>query len=125
MSREREVRFFPADRLREFTLRVFRSLGVADSEIAAEVLSCADRRGIDSHGVARLRSYVGLLAAGRINPRPALRATRAAPGTRGPLVPGDPERAAETERARTGVPLLPAVVEELRDVSRQTGVPFD
>jgi L-2-hydroxycarboxylate dehydrogenase (NAD+) len=53
-----------------------------------------------------------------------LRATRPAPGTTGPLVPGDPERAAEAQRQRDGVPLLPAVVEDLREVSRQTGVPF-
>ena len=45
--------------------------------------------------------------------------------TNGPLLPGDPEREAEKERARTGIPLLPAVVEELRQISRQTGVPFE
>jgi LDH2 family malate/lactate/ureidoglycolate dehydrogenase len=73
-----EARRFPAERLREFSARVFASLGVPDAEArtAAEVLSCADRRGIDSHGVARLGSYVEMLAAGRINPRPALRVVR-------------------------------------------------
>jgi LDH2 family malate/lactate/ureidoglycolate dehydrogenase len=54
-----------------------------------------------------------------------LRATRPAPGTEGPLLPGDPEREAEKERARTGVPLGPAVVGELREISRQTGVPLE
>jgi L-2-hydroxycarboxylate dehydrogenase (NAD+) len=54
-----------------------------------------------------------------------LRATRPAPGTKGPLVPGDPERDAENERSVHGIPLLPAVVEELRDISRQTGIPLD
>jgi len=54
-----------------------------------------------------------------------LRATRPAPGTRGPLVPGDPEREAEALRSRDGIPLLPAVVEELRAVALQTGVRFD
>ena len=53
-----------------------------------------------------------------------LRATRPAPGTTGPLVPGDPERAAEAERRREGIPLLAPVVEDLRVVSRLTGVPF-
>jgi L-2-hydroxycarboxylate dehydrogenase (NAD+) len=53
-----------------------------------------------------------------------LRATRPAPGTSGPLIPGDPERLAERERERTGVPLLPAVVADLEDVSLRTGVPF-
>jgi len=53
-----------------------------------------------------------------------LRATKPAPGTNGPLIPGDPERIAEAERRRAGVPLLPAVVAELRDISRQTGIAF-
>ncbi|HEX8337894.1 MAG TPA: Ldh family oxidoreductase [Pyrinomonadaceae bacterium] len=54
-----------------------------------------------------------------------MRATRPAPGTRGPLIPGDPERAAEAARRRDGIPLLPSVVEDLRSVSAQTQVPFD
>ena len=54
-----------------------------------------------------------------------LRKTKPAPGTSGPLIPGDPEREAEKERARTGIPLVAAVVEDLRDISRITGVPFD
>jgi L-2-hydroxycarboxylate dehydrogenase (NAD+) len=54
-----------------------------------------------------------------------LRATRPAPGTQGPLIPGDPERLAEAERSDRGIPLLPAVAKDLRDISRQTGVAFD
>ena len=54
-----------------------------------------------------------------------LRATRPAPGTRGPLIPGDPERAAQAERDEGGVPLVPAVLEDLRDISRRTGVPLE
>jgi LDH2 family malate/lactate/ureidoglycolate dehydrogenase len=53
-----------------------------------------------------------------------LRATRPAPGTSGPLIPGDPERMAEKERSREGVPLLPAVIAELEDIARRTGVEF-
>ena len=54
-----------------------------------------------------------------------LRGTRPAPGTEGPLVPGDPEREAEAARAVSGIPLLPPVVDDLREISRTTGVPFD
>jgi LDH2 family malate/lactate/ureidoglycolate dehydrogenase len=54
-----------------------------------------------------------------------LRATRPAPGTPGVLIPGDPERRAEAERRVTGIPLLPAVVADLRDVSARTGIPFE
>jgi L-2-hydroxycarboxylate dehydrogenase (NAD+) len=54
-----------------------------------------------------------------------LRATRPAPGTEGPLLPGDPERAAEGERRERGVPLPMSVVEQLRALSRRTGIAFD
>jgi L-2-hydroxycarboxylate dehydrogenase (NAD+) len=53
------------------------------------------------------------------------RATKPAPGTNGPLIPGDPERQNEQLRREKGVPLIPAVIEELRDISSKTGVPFD
>ena len=53
-----------------------------------------------------------------------LRKTRPAPGTNGPLVPGDPEREAEAIRRRDGIPLVLPVIEELRDISRQTGIAF-
>jgi L-2-hydroxycarboxylate dehydrogenase (NAD+) len=78
-----ETRVFPWPRLHEFCARVFRHLGVPDDEAvrAADVLSEADRRGIDSHGVARLRTYYDLLAAGRINPRPRPRIVRETPST--------------------------------------------
>jgi len=53
------------------------------------------------------------------------RSTKPAPGTDGPLIPGDPEREAEVLRAKTGIPLVPAVVDDLRHISRATGIPFD
>ena len=52
------------------------------------------------------------------------RATKPAPGTNGPLIPGDPEREAEKIRSREGVPLIAPVVEELRAISKKTGIPF-
>lgn len=69
---------FPADYLRDFTRRVFMHFGVspAEASIAADVLSKADLRGIDSHGVARLRAYVDMFTIGRINPRPDVRIVR-------------------------------------------------
>ena len=36
----------------------------------------SDLRGIDSHGIARLRSYVGMLSVGRINPKPNISIVR-------------------------------------------------
>ena len=53
------------------------------------------------------------------------RATKPAPGTNGPLIPGDPEREMEQVRCKKGVPLILPVVEELRDISRKTGISFE
>jgi len=79
----RETRVFPWPRLHEFCAGVFRHLGVpeAESRLAADVLSSADRRGIDSHGVARLRTYFDLISVGKINPRPRPRIVRESPST--------------------------------------------
>jgi len=51
-----------------------------------------------------------------------LRGTRPAPGTSGPLIPGDPEREAYTERMRNGIPLVAKVVQDLEDVASRRGV---
>jgi len=69
---------FSADYLRDFTRRVFVHYGVpaSDAVIAADVLSKADLRGIDSHGVARLRTYVDMFTIGRVNPKPNIRIVR-------------------------------------------------
>jgi len=40
------------------------------------------------------------------------------------LIPGDPERWMEKERRENGIPLLPAVVEDLRKLSDKLGLPF-
>src|SRR5436309_14522823 len=74
---------FPWPRLHEFCAGVFRHLGVPEAEarLAADVLSSADRRGIDSHGVARLRTYFDLISVGKINPRPRPRIVRESPST--------------------------------------------
>lgn len=64
--------------LHDFTVRVFVQYGVpeADAVLAADVLAYSDLHGIDSHGVARLKTYSDLLAAGRINPKPKPKVVR-------------------------------------------------
>jgi LDH2 family malate/lactate/ureidoglycolate dehydrogenase len=78
-----EAKSFPIEVLREFSTRVFLHFGApkADAAQAADVLASADLRGIDSHGVARLTSYVGLLSEGLINPTPKIRIVRSTPST--------------------------------------------
>jgi len=53
------------------------------------------------------------------------RNTKPAPGTNGPLIPGDPEREAEAIRSKSGIPLIKPVVDDLLDISRKTGIPFE
>lgn len=54
-----------------------------------------------------------------------LRSSKPQPGTNGPLIPGDPEREEEKLRLVKGIPLIEPVITELRDISNQTGIPFD
>ena len=60
----------PARRLRAFSRDVFRACGVssADAELCADVLIAADLRGIDTHGISRLKYYADRLASGITKP---------------------------------------------------------
>jgi L-2-hydroxycarboxylate dehydrogenase (NAD+) len=40
------------------------------------------------------------------------------------LIPGDPEHEAEAIRRKEGIPLIKAVVDDLKDISKQTGIKF-
>jgi LDH2 family malate/lactate/ureidoglycolate dehydrogenase len=73
-----EAKFFAIDQLRKFAAKTFTRLGVpdADADQAADVLLAADRRGIDSHGVSRLKAYCDLLATGKVRPRAKVRVVR-------------------------------------------------
>ena len=73
-----QTQTFSLAKLRDFIIRVFTTLDIPeeDAQQAAEILTLSDLRGIDSHGIARLRTYVGLLKAGRINPRPEIKIVR-------------------------------------------------
>lgn len=64
--------------LRSFIERVFKACDIPQSDAlqASDVLVTSDLRGIDSHGVARLRPYVELLQSGHINPKPNIRILR-------------------------------------------------
>lgn len=53
-----------------------------------------------------------------------LRASRPADPARPVLLPGDPERVAEAERGRLGVPAPPALMEKLRDIVDRAGAPW-
>src|SRR5215831_14863718 len=73
-----DVKTYPAEALRAFSERLLALAGLPgeDAALAADVLLAADLRGIDSHGVARLRGYYDVLRSGQVNPTPELRVTR-------------------------------------------------
>ncbi|HEC34329.1 MAG TPA: Ldh family oxidoreductase [Chloroflexi bacterium] len=69
-----EIRVW-AEPLKDFCVRVFRKMDIPeeDARITADVLVTADLRGIDSHGVARLRRYVNGLRSGMMIARPEVK----------------------------------------------------
>ena len=72
-----------AEALKNFCVRLFQKMDVPleDARITADVLVAADLRGIDSHGVARLRRYVEGLRDGVMVARPVTRVITETPTT--------------------------------------------
>ena len=75
--------------LQEFISSVFAHAGLPDEDAAleAEVLVWANLRGIDSHGVLRVESYLEKVDMGAYKVRPEIRITKETPATL--LVDGD------------------------------------
>ena len=67
--------------LKAFTKEVFIRVGMSseDAEIEADVLVWANLRGVDSHGVLRIPSYVASVEAGGMNPKPEIRFEKETP----------------------------------------------
>jgi L-2-hydroxycarboxylate dehydrogenase (NAD+) len=61
-----ETTFIPVDAIENFMIDVFQALGVPEDEarICADVLITSDLRGIESHGVGRLKYYYDRIQAG-------------------------------------------------------------
>ena len=75
--------------LYDFSYSVFIKMGCPETDAvqACQTLLSADLRGIDSHGVARLKGYVRLWEKGRINAKPNIKVTYETPSTA--VVDGD------------------------------------
>jgi LDH2 family malate/lactate/ureidoglycolate dehydrogenase len=69
------------DALKAFVVRVMRTQDVTleDAQAVADVLVASDLRGIDSHGVARLRRYVTGLKTGMMKAHPDIKILRESP----------------------------------------------
>jgi LDH2 family malate/lactate/ureidoglycolate dehydrogenase len=52
------------------------------------------------------------------------RKTKPAPGFDSVLIPGDPEHYQEKLRSAEGIPVIEGVVNDLKGVAAETGVPF-
>ncbi len=72
-----------ADPLTEFCQSVFEKMGIPpeDARTTSEVLVLADLRGVESHGVARLRRYFTGLKDGVMVPHPKMQVTHETPMT--------------------------------------------
>jgi LDH2 family malate/lactate/ureidoglycolate dehydrogenase len=79
---ETEQRYAWRD-LHEFTSDVFTRVGLPreDAEIEAELLVWANLRGVDSHGVLRIPTYVGNVDKGLMNPSPNIVVENETPAT--------------------------------------------
>jgi len=85
-----------AEALESFMQAVFAKAGVPedDAAIEAEVLVWANLRGVDSHGVQRITSYLDMIDRGWMNPTPNVRTIKESPavlfmdadGALGPVV---------------------------------------
>ena len=80
---EHEPRRADPTRLEGLAAQLFQHAGIPprDAERAAAILIDADLRGIESHGVMNLPSYLDDLAAGRTNPRPNIAMKAGSPTT--------------------------------------------
>ena len=69
--------------LKEFTKEVFVRVGVPpkDAETEAEVLTWANLRGVDSHGVLQIPFYLQEVEGGYMNPKPNIQILKETPAT--------------------------------------------
>jgi LDH2 family malate/lactate/ureidoglycolate dehydrogenase len=65
-AEEGEITYLPVDLLRDFAAQAFVALGTPaeDAQICADVLIASDLRGIESHGIGRLKTYCERIQAG-------------------------------------------------------------
>src|SRR5258705_8432834 len=78
-----------AGALKAYIGRAFTAVGIppGDATVLADLITEADLRGSDTHGVFRMPQYCKRIKAGGVNPRPVLRVIEERPSTA--LVDGD------------------------------------
>jgi L-2-hydroxycarboxylate dehydrogenase (NAD+) len=75
--------YLPVDELKQFIETSFRKLDVSeeDAKICADILITSDLRGIESHGIGRLRMYVDRIKSGMIERKANLEMVKESPTT--------------------------------------------
>ena len=83
MSESNKSTLIPVDVLEDFMCTVFIRLGVPadDAQTCARVLITSDLRGIESHGIGRLKMYYQRIKTGIVNPLTQLDIIRETPST--------------------------------------------
>lgn len=79
-----DIVYVDSETLKRFIVDVFRCVGVPDpdAEVCADVLISADRQGIDSHGISRLKPiYIDRIRAGQQSPVTKIELVREGPTT--------------------------------------------
>jgi ureidoglycolate dehydrogenase (NAD+) len=68
------------EKLHDFVARIFRAAGFSEEHatIEADVLTWANLRGVESHGIFRVPSYVGAIRSGEMNPHPNIHVVHSA-----------------------------------------------
>jgi len=81
--------YFMAEDGQRFIMTALGAVGLSakDAETVAALMILTDRRGADTHGIARLPIYAQRLKSGAINPSPKIRIVEEAPATA--LIDGD------------------------------------
>lgn len=75
--------YLPVDLLQSFMREVFIKAGVSaeDATVCSEVLITSDLRGIESHGIGRLKMYIDRIRTGQINAKSQFEIVREGPTT--------------------------------------------
>ncbi|MCR4392434.1 MAG: Ldh family oxidoreductase [Candidatus Acetothermia bacterium] len=78
-----ETVYVPVEELKRFVFDVFVALGVSEEDawICTDVLIASDLRGIESHGVSRLKMYYDWIKKGIVSPRVRFEVVREGPTT--------------------------------------------
>ena len=79
----KDVVTIPVDVLQNFMIDVLAGVGVprTEAEIASEILISSDLRGIESHGVGRLKMYYDRIKAGTVKATSEFEIVREGPTT--------------------------------------------